>query len=248
MANEDLKNKWQPCIRHAKHITAAQALVMGETGVWVNADRAFAHMGIETGYTGDPKLNSRGVNSDGGTNCHKKGDCAPDLRAHGLFQIFWPPFRGVDWGKINDAAYNCYIGLKVLAYRYQECGNWPGASAAFFSGSCNLNGTEDVSTGTDDAEYRAALERNMRELNTLGIGVAVGDGGGTTTDPKDPKGSPQDGGPNTPTDGKTCIPGTPICVDTGAIVAAQAELFTGRILVFVLGAALLLIGAWAVAR
>lgn len=246
MANDDLKNRWQPCIRHAKHITAAQTLVMAETGVFVPADRSFAHMGIETGYTGDPKLKSRGVNSDSGTGCHKDGRCAPDLRAHGLFQIFWPPFTGVDWNNIHDAAYNCHIGLKVLAYRYRECGNWPGASAAFFSGSCTLNGTEDVSTGTDDATYRAALERNMQELNTLGIGITVG--GSNGADPKDPPISPPDGGTNTPDDSKTCIPGTAICVDTGAIVAAQAELFTGRILVFVLGAALLLSGAWAVAR
>ena len=134
MANDDLKNKWQPCIRHAKHITAAQALVMAETGVWVAADRAFGHMGIETGYTGNPKLKSRGVNRC----CPKPGqDCTPDCRAWGLFQIFWPPFRGVDWDRLFDPAYNCYIGLKVLAARYQECGNWPAASSAFFSGSCD---------------------------------------------------------------------------------------------------------------
>lgn len=242
MANDDLKNKWQPCIRHAKHITAAQALVMAETGVWVAADRAFGHMGIETGYTGDPKLKSRGINSC----CPKPGqDCTPDCRAWGLFQIFWPPFRGVDWQRLFDPAYNCYIGLKVLAVRYQECGSWPAASSAFFSGSCEIIGVEDGSTGTDDAEYRRALERNIKELNTLGIGQAV-TGGGPTTDPKDPTTSTPDGGTNTP--GEKCIPGTPICVDPGAILAGQLDQYAGRALVFIVGVGMILIAAWSLAR
>ena len=240
MANDDLKNRWQPCVRHAKHITAAQTLVLGETGVWVNADRALAHMGIETGYTGDPKLKSRGVNRC----CPKPGqDCTPDCRAWGLFQIFWPPFRGVDWQRLFDPAYNCYIGLKVLAVRYQECGNWQGASSAFFSGSCQIIGTEDGSTGTDDREYRAALERNIKELNSLGIGAVAG--GATPPKGSDPETSTRDGGTNT-TSAK-CLPGTDICIDPGAIVADQIEANTGRVLVAVLGAALLLLGAWKVA-
>ena len=242
MANlDDLKNRWQPCIRHAKHITSQQAVVLAETGVWVNADRAFAHMGIETGYTGDPKLKSRGVNRC----CPNPGkECSPDCRAWGLFQIFWPPFRGVDWNRALDAEYNCYLGLRTLATRYLECGNWPGASAAFFSGSCSLNGTEDVSTGTDDAEYRAALERNMRELNQLGITAGVGN----TKPPKgtDPETSTPDGGTNTP--GEKCLPGTDLCIDPGAIAAARLRDMVGRSLLFIFGAALLLIGAWRVAR
>ena len=243
MANDDLKNKWQPCIRHAKHITAGQATVLAETGVGGPADRAFSHMGIETGYTGDPKLKSRGVNQC----CPKPGqDCTPDCRAWGLFQIYWPPFRGVDWQRLFDPAYNCYVGLKTLAIYYQQCGSWPGASNKFFTGvACDPIGVEDGSTGTDDSEYRKAMERNMRELNTLGIGQAV-TGGGTDANPKPPKGSTPDGGTNTP--GEKCIPGTPICVDPSAILNAQLEQYAGRALVFILGAALLLIGAWRLAR
>jgi hypothetical protein len=99
MADLDaLKNRWQPCIRHAKHITSQQAVVLAETGIWVNADRAFAHMGIETGYTGDPKLKVGGQSVLSET----RQDCSPDCRAWGLFQIFWPPFRGVDWKRLFD--------------------------------------------------------------------------------------------------------------------------------------------------
>jgi hypothetical protein len=87
MANDDLKNRWQPCIRHAKHITAQQAVVLAETGVWVAADRAFRSYGDRDGYTGDPKIKESGVNRC----CPKPGqDCTPDCRAWGLFQISGP--------------------------------------------------------------------------------------------------------------------------------------------------------------
>jgi hypothetical protein len=41
-----LKNKWQPMVRWAAEVTAAQTAVMAETGVWVDADRIFGHMGM----------------------------------------------------------------------------------------------------------------------------------------------------------------------------------------------------------
>ena len=238
---DDLKNRWQPMVRHASKLTAAQALVLAETGVWVPADRAFSHMGIETGYTGDPKLKSRGVNRC----CPKPGqDCTPDCRAWGLFQIFWPPFRGVDWQRLFDVEYNCYIGLKALAVRHQECGSWPGASSAFFSGSCEIIGTEDGSTGTDDSEYRAAMARNIKELNQIGIASGIG----SVQPPKGsgPETSTPDGGTNTT--GAKCLPGTDICIDPGAIAAGRLQDVVGRSLIFILGAGLLLIGAWKVAR
>jgi hypothetical protein len=209
-------------------------------------------MGIETGYTGDPKLKSKGVN----VCCNRQlasaqpgRDCTADCRAWGLMQIYWPPFGGVDWSRLMDPDYNIYIGVKVLATRYKECGSWAGASAAFFSGSCNLIGTVDQSTGTDDSEYQAALRRNMGELQQLGIGSGVTG----SKDPKDPTTSTPDGGANTKGDGKTCVPGTPICIDTPtidptALVTGQITAGLGKGLVLILGAALLLVGVWSLAR
>ena len=71
-------------------------------------------------------------------------------------------------------------------------------------------------------------------------------GGGSSTDPKDPTPSTPDGGTNTP--GEMCIPGTPVCVDPGAILAGQLDQYAGRALIFIVGVGMILIAAWSLAR
>lgn len=205
MANDALKNKWQPILRYSKEFRAAQALVLAEEGVWVPFIRMAAHCGIETGYSGD-KNSVSGPNNccdnrcsqQCGTCCTSGKDCGPDCRAHGLFQIFWPPFGGVDWSRIYDPGYNSYLGAKVLARRFKQCGSWRGASAAFFAGSCVDIGTIDPNTGTDQAKYDQAMTDNMAELEQLGVGDET----------ENPKVPPSNGSTNT-SDGK---PGDPKCI------------------------------------
>lgn len=188
----------------------AIATVAAETGVTVPLLRVLAHAHLESGGTGDPKTISIGTN----TCCPRPGiDCSPgpDCRAMGIMQIFWPPFGGVKWDKILDLDYNVYIGTKVLAYRYKECGDWDGASVAFFSGGCDKNGaTCDASTGVCVSEYLTGIHQRMRELAQIGIDNTSGGGLPPTSDP---------GTGSTPSDGSNCI--GPVClpeIDTSNIV------------------------------
>jgi hypothetical protein len=259
---QELEKKWKPILKWLPEFRAAQTKVLAETGIWVPLVRMAAHCGIETGYTGNPKLPSVGVNSDSGTGCHRDGRCAPDLHAHGLFQIFWPPFGGVDWNKIYDPAYNSYLGAKVLAYRYKECGSWRGASMAFFAGSCVDIGTVDNSTNTSQKEYDQAMSQNMAELEQIGVSSE-----GNT----DPKGPTSNGSTNTKTDESECcvlgkcgkcqcrtIFGKEICtpdiifpgasLDPNTIAQVFIDEYLPRIILVIIGILLLAIGVWSVLR
>lgn len=202
----------------------------------VPIDRALAHMYIETGGTGDPNIVSKGTNAP----CPNPGkECSADLRAHGLFQIYWPPFTGVNWSKITDPDYNCYIGLKTLAYRKKQCGSWDGASLAFFAGSCVDIGTVDNSTGTSQAAYLKAVHTHMDELHQLGIGSGGFDGGSNGANPKPtPDNPPTNGDTNTPTETpNNCVSilGQQVCTpDVGSLVSDYITAnFPRAVLVFV---------------
>lgn len=198
---DDLERKWKPITKWIPNMQRAQAKVLAEENIWVPLDRMCAHSGIETGYTGNPNIISVGVNAccpNPGTQC--SGDC----RAHGLFQIYWPPFSGVNWNKIYDPDYNCYLGARVLAVRYKQCGrNWRGASMAFFSGSCVDIGVIDNSTGTSQARYDQAMRENIAELNELGIGTGED---GDLKAPQNPgNGNTGTDRPKNPDDNARCI-------------------------------------------
>lgn len=256
MANEALKNKWQPVLRWIPELRAAQAQVLAETGVWVPLIRGLSHIGLETGFTGDPKSKSKGpgdccgnrCSSSCGVCCKPGKDCTSDCYFHGLFQLFWPPFGGVDWSKTYDPGYNCYLGMKTLAIRYKQCGNWTGASAAFFGGTCLDAGVIDPNTNVDTATYVRRIDANISELRMLGVGNA-------TDDPKVP---PTNGGENTP-DGEPSDPkcvdvlGKKVCLDLGLdtisnpldpvnIARAAFDAYLPRIAFIVLGVILLGIG------
>lgn len=239
---QELEQKWKPILKWVPEFRQAQTKVLAEEGVWVPLIRMCSHCGIETGYTGNPNLPSVGTNDDLGTGCHRDGRCAPDLKAHGLFQIFWPPFRGVNWNKIYDPSYNSYLGAKVLAQRYKECGSWRGASMAFFAGSCVDLNIIDHSTGTDQKAYDAAMTRNMQELEQLNIGV----------ENDDPKDRPTNGSKNTPTDKSNCINifGKELCApdislpDPAVVIQQTIEAYLPRIVFVLIGILLLAIGIW----
>lgn len=231
----DLKEKWKPITRWVPQMQLAQVKVFGETGIWVPLDRMCAHSGIETGYTGDPNIKSRGTNNPAncGQDCVAKRTCAADFRAHGLFQIWCPGFV-VNWDKIHDPEYNCYAGAKTLALKYKQCKNWRQASLAFFAGSCVDIGTIDTSTGTSTADYDAAMQRNIQELNSIGIGQ------GEQTNSK--RESPTNGNTNTPTDKPNSV-GDSIL---GAILPGIAAEWFPRILLLIVGTAVLFIGLKAI--
>jgi hypothetical protein len=240
---QELEKKWKPILKWLPEFRQAQTKVLAEEGVWVPLIRMCSHCGIETGYTGDPNIVSRGTNSDSGTGCHRDGRCSPDLKAHGLFQIFWPPFKGVNWSNVNDPAYNSYLGAKVLAQRYKECGSWRAASMAFFAGSCVDLGVIDHSTGTDQKTYDAAMTKNMAELEQLNVGV----------ENDDPKSQPTDGSKNTPTDKPECktILGKEFCLpnlslDPSVILQGVIEQYLPRIVMVAIGILLLAIGVWSI--
>jgi hypothetical protein len=242
MANDDLKNKWQPVIRWIPEFREAQKKVLAETSVFVPLDRMCAHCGLETGYTGNPRSIS-GSNVD----CNCNGQCAPDCRYHGLFQIFWPPFSGTDWSKIEDPAYNSYLGAKVLAYRYNQCGrNWTNASVSFFAGNCQITGTTDANTGTTDKEYIDTINNNIAELNSLGISSETGE----PTNPK-PKTDSENGGANTSTEiPSNCriipIINQQVCMPSldESVIAPYFQ----RGILSILGIIVLIIGIWFIAR
>lgn len=216
MANDDLHAKWDKVLKWVPTFQQAIGQVALETGVTVPLTRMISHCGIETGYTGDKNIVSKGVNRCCDTfnaNAVVGKDCSPDCRAHGLFQIYWPPFKGVDWNKIYDAYYNSYLGAKTLAYNFNTCGTWRQASTKFFTGQCGFSGTVDDSTGTSDSDYDVAMRKNMAELGQLGYE--------DLPDPKEKTPTP-DGSTNTPTDepnqcaGKTVnIFGVNLCLDFG---------------------------------
>ena len=242
MANLDaLKQQWQPCLRWIGKVQSAQTRVFGETSIAVPIDRAMAHMYVETGGTGNPNIVSRGTNQP----CPNPGkECAADLHAHGLFQIYWPPFSGVDWSKINDPDYNSYLGLKTLAIRKQQCGNWDAASRAFFAGHCVDMGTVDESTQTSENEYVSAINQHIAELNQLGIGS----GGATGTNPKPstPENPPPNGGTNTTTGGQSnCVSilGQQICTpDVGSLISQYITSNFPRVVLVIIGILVLFFG------
>lgn len=237
-------------LRWNKEVAAAQKQVLGETGVLVPATRVYAHMRIES--NGDEKIKSQGINDCCGSNCGsacftccKPGDtCTPDCRAWGLLQVFWPPFSGVDWQRLLTAGYNLYVGMKILASRYAQCGTWEGASTAFFSGSCADNGVVDPSNGTDVPAYLTALHKYLNELDELG----VSDSGGGTGGGKPLPVSPPTGGTNTGTDGKHCL--GPVCIPslptvdqlTAGLVQAKLREWSGTIVLTILGLGLIFLG------
>jgi hypothetical protein len=182
----------------------AQQKVFAEEAVLVGLDRMCGHVGIETGYTGDPKIVSRGVNQC----CPNPGvDCTADCRAYGLFQIFWPPFHGVDFSvnKLTDPDYNSYLGAKTLAVNYKVCGrDWTKASRKFFTGNCEFTGTIDPSTGTTEEVYLTTLKQNMDELHSLGIFTETG---------KVPSPVPKPGNPTNHGDGNTQTATSETCFD-----------------------------------
>lgn len=242
-----LAEKWKPITKWIPQIQAQQAIVLAETGYWVPLDRALSHIAIETGWTGDPKILSRGTNAP----CPNPGnECAADLRAHGLFQIYWPPFQ-VQWNKIHDPDYNIYCGLKTLAYRRKQCGSWDGASMAFFSGSCVDVGVIDNSTGTDQKEYLDAMQRNMADLNANGIGT-----GDANSDPKSPpvgNGNTPTGEPSSPPSSENCLTvlGKEICAPStgdviGAVITANFGTWMQTGIVLVIGVLILFIGLRAI--
>lgn len=244
---QELQNKWKPILRWLPEFRQAQTQVLAEEGVWVPLIRMASHCGIETGYTGDPNIVSRGTNSDSGTGCNKDGRCSPDLKAHGLFQIFWPPFRGVNWNKINDPAYNSYLGAKVLAQRYKECGSWRAASMAFFAGSCVDVGVIDHSTGTDQKAYDAAMTSNMEELEEIGVGVENNDLKDRATD--GPKNTPA-GKCKTIFGKEFCLPDVSVpslpnvSLDPAVAIQNLITEYLPRIVLVLIGVLLLALGVW----
>lgn len=247
-ALDALKQQWQPCLRWIGKVQTAQAQVMAETGIAVPIDRAMAHMYVETGGTGDPTIRSQGVNQSCAVYGKTPGvDCAADLHAHGLFQIYWPPFSGVNWNKINDPDYNSYLGLKTLAIRKQQCGGWDAASRAFFAGHCTDMGTVDTSTNTSENQYVAAINQHMAELNQLGIGSG---GGGTSTNPKStptptPTNPPPSGATNTtiaPPANCVSILGQQVCApDVGSLISTYITDNFPRAILVTVGALILFI-------
>jgi hypothetical protein len=247
LVDNALKNKWQPVVRWMTEYRAGQQKVFAEEAVLVGLDRMCGHVGIETGYTGDPNSISRGVNQC----CPNPGkDCTADCRAYGLFQIFWPPFSGVDFSKnkLLDPGYNSYLGAKTLAVNYKACGrDWTKASRKFFTGNCEFTGTVDPSTGTTEEVYLSALKQNMDELHSLGISTETG----KAPTPDQTPGPTNNGNGNTPTDASqvcTDILGQHICVpkpslSTDAITGIVTPYFDRAILLLV-GALILIVGLY----
>ena len=231
----DIPDKWKPMLRWRSAVRKAQQDCLADTGVWVGQDRIFAHMAIESGWTGDPNLDSKGVNRC----CPRPGrECSPDCRAKGFMQVYWPPDCCPDWSRIKEPAYNAYWGARTLAAYFKTCGTWDGASVRYFNGaSCRPVGVVDVSTGTGDGLYLARIKENIAELHRLGIGAGAEPG---EDDPGDdpPGGSNGDGGTNTGTAGPSlAIP------DLLALVGNAP-----RVGLFVLGGVVLLVGALRLVR
>lgn len=231
--NKELEEKYKKVLRWLPEFQEAQAQVFLEHGVLVPLDRMAAHCHLETGGTGDPKTRSKGP-APSRYRCPDPGDsCSPDFYYLGLFQIYWPPFK-VDWDKIYDPKYNSYCGAKTLAIAYQSCGNnWRNASIKFFSGSCINVGVIDDNTDVDTKQYDEGIRKRIYELNQIGIGSGE----------DNPKVPTPDGGTNTGTGACPSLFGVPLCVNTNALIGNTLLEQFPRLLLFVVGIGVLLLGA-----
>lgn len=191
--NAEIKRNFDACLRWRPELEQAQTDVLAEMALLVPMDRALAHMKIE---------------SNG-----KKDATSADGAGKGLFQITDPGIP-VDWNRVYDPAYNCYLGLKTLATKYNHCCNsgkcgWTYASSAFFAGHCVDVGAVDINNGTSQAEYAEALLMYLDQMRQIGIGDTFA---GSPIDPKSPTPPTSgDGGGSMGTDSNQICLG-PICI------------------------------------
>lgn len=226
--NAEIKQNFKNVLRWRPELEQAQADVLAEMGMLVPMDRACSHMKIES-------------NGD-------KNATSDDGAGKGLFQITNPGIP-VDWGRVYDPAYNCYLGLKTLATKYNHCCNsqnqcgWSYASSAFFAGHCVDVGALDINNGTSQAEYAKVLLMYIDQMRQIGIGETFA---GSPIDPKSPE-QPNlnNGGGNTETEdsgicfGPICIPvSMPSIPDISGLIGQGFA----RVFLVVIGMGILIIG------